>query len=357
MTPSMLPFTTSRWCALACSIALAVAVASPALAAGAKHAPPSAKARKSSTPTPPALTADAINNARFPATSPKGRLPAAALVRVSVLLDRAHFSPGEIDGAAGSNLKKALAGYQQQNALPVSGTLDAATWDALHRDSAPVLADYTITAADVAGPFLPIPKEMAKKAELPAMGYTTPLEGLAERFHASPKFLAALNRGRDFGREGTAIVVPNVEIAPPLAKGDKSTHVVVSKSQSTVSIVDASGRVIAQFPASVGSEHDPLPLGEWKINGVSRKPKFHYNPQLFWDADPGDKKATIPPGPNNPVGVVWIDLSKDHYGIHGTPEPATSGKTQSHGCIRLTNWDAWALSQVVYPGMQAVLQE
>jgi len=356
MTPYVLSPTTRRWCALACSVALAVTVAAPAFAAGAKHASPPAKAHKSRASVPPPLTVAAINDARFPAM-PSGRLPAAALVRASVLLDRAHFSPGEIDGAAGSNLKKALAGYQQQNALPVSGTLDAATWDALHRDNAPVLADYTITAADVAGPFVPIPKEMAKKAELPAMGYTTPLEGLAERFHASPKLLAALNRGRDFGREGTPIVVPNVEIAAPLAKGDKGTRVVVSKSQSTVSVVDATDRVIAQFPASVGSEHDPLPLGQWKINGVSRKPKFHYNPQLFWDADPGDKKATIPPGPNNPVGVVWIDLSKDHYGIHGTPEPATIGKTQSHGCIRLTNWDAWALSQVVYPGMPAVLQE
>jgi lipoprotein-anchoring transpeptidase ErfK/SrfK len=354
MTPYVLSSTSRRWCALACTAALVAAFAFPAAAAGAKHAAPPAKTHKSRAPAP--LTVAAINDARFPA-GPSGRLPADALVRASVLLDRAHFSPGEIDGAAGSNLKKALAGYQQQNALPVSGTLDAATWDALHRDNAPVLADYTITAADVAGPFVPIPKDMAKKAELPAMAYTTPLEGLAERFHASPKLLAALNRGRDFGREGTPIVVPNVEIATPLAKGDKGTRVVVSKSQSTVSVVDATDRVIAQFPASVGSEHDPLPLGQWKINGVSRNPKFHYNPQLFWDADPGDKKATIPPGPNNPVGVVWIDLSKDHYGIHGTPEPATIGKTQSHGCIRLTNWDAWALSQVVHPGMPAVLQE
>jgi lipoprotein-anchoring transpeptidase ErfK/SrfK len=121
--------------------------------------------------------------------------------------------------------------------------------------------------------------------------------------------------------------------------------------------VDASGKTYAQFPATMGSEHDPLPLGEWKIKGVAKNPTFHYNPALFWDANPTHAKATIPAGPNNPVGVVWVDLSKEHYGIHGTPEPSKIGKTQSHGCIRLTNWDAMALSQAVSPGMLAVLQE
>jgi lipoprotein-anchoring transpeptidase ErfK/SrfK len=139
-----------------------------------------------------------------------------------------------------------------------------------------------------------------------------------------------------------------------LAKADK---VVVDRSDATVSLIDAAGRTVAQFPATMGSEHDPLPLGEWKIQGVAHTPAFHYNPALFWDANPSHAKATIAPGPNNPVGVVWIDLSKDHYGIHGTPEPSTIGKTQSHGCIRLTNWDALALSDAVSPGMVALLQE
>jgi lipoprotein-anchoring transpeptidase ErfK/SrfK len=128
-------------------------------------------------------------------------------------------------------------------------------------------------------------------------------------------------------------------------KPEKGGRVIVSKSASTVTLVDSMGNVIAHFPASVGSEHDPLPLGNWKINGVARNPKFHYNPKLFWDADPDEIAAKIPPGPNNPVGVVWIDLSKPHYGIHGTSEPSTIGKTQSHGCIRMTNWDAAALAR------------
>jgi lipoprotein-anchoring transpeptidase ErfK/SrfK len=303
---------------------------------------------------PPPLTVDAVNDARFPTGS---RMPKSAVLRAQILLDRAHFSPGEIDGETGSNLERALVGFQRAHGLQPTGILDAPTWDALQRDATPVLVDYTIAADDVEGPFVPIPRDMAAKAQLPAMGYTSPLEGIGERFHASPKLIALLNPGKRFDRAGETITVPNVAAATPLIKGDKSLRVVVSKSQSTVAVVDPNDRVLAQFPASVGSEHDPLPIGDWKINGVARNPKFHYNPELFWDADPGDRKATIPPGPNNPVGVVWIDLSKPHYGIHGTPEPQAIGKTQSHGCIRLTNWDAAQLADVVFPGMPAVLTE
>ena len=132
---------------------------------------------------------------------------------------------------------------------------------------------------------------------------------------------------------------------------------VVDKSDFTVSLLDAADKVIAQYPASTGSEHDPLPVGEWKIQGVAKSPVFHYNPDLFWDADPKHAKATIPAGPNNPVGVVWVDLSKEHYGIHGTPEPSKIGKTESHGCIRMTNWSALAMAAAVKPGLPAILQE
>jgi lipoprotein-anchoring transpeptidase ErfK/SrfK len=137
----------------------------------------------------------------------------------------------------------------------------------------------------------------------------------------------------------------------------QAAQLVVSRSAHTLSLIDSKGQIIAQMPASTGSEHDPLPIGDWKINGVARNPNFHYNPKLFWDASPGESKAVIPPGPNNPVGVVWIDLSKEHYGIHGTPEPGSIGKTQSHGCIRLTNWDALLVANAVAPGFPAVLKE
>lgn len=274
-------------------------------------------------------------------------------VRAQVLLDRANFSPGEIDGAAGGNTRQALLGFQRAHDLPPTGMADDATLAALD-DGQPVLESYTVTDADVAGPFTPVPEDMADKAKLPALNYSSAAEALGERFHASPALLRKLNPGIDIEQAGAQIMVPNVAAAHPLPP---AASIVVDRSDSTVALLDAGGKVIAQMPASTGSAHDPLPVGHWKVNGVSHNPPFHYNPKLFWDARPGESKATIPPGPNNPVGVAWIDLSKDHYGIHGTPEPGKIGKTQSHGCIRLTNWDVIRVADAIKPGTPAVLQE
>ena len=212
----------------------------------------------------------------------------------------------------------------------------------------------SLTEADVAGPFVQIPDDMMEKAKLAALGYRNVAEALGERFHASPALLAELNPGKDLGRAGEEIVVPNLASAAPLAK---AARVVVDKSDSTVTLYDAADAVIAQFPASTGSEHDPLPLGEWKILGVARNPEFKYSPKLFWAADPAHAKATVAAGPNNPVGVAWVALSKPHYGVHGTPEPSKIGKTESNGCIRLTNWNAEAMGYSVSPGLTALLQE
>ena len=303
--------------------------------------------------SPAALSAAAVNDSGLTDTVKTGD-KGAAVLRAQVLLDRAHFSPGEIDAVAGSSLRQAIVGYQSSHKLTVNGEMDAPTWSALNADNAPVLATVTLTAADVAGPFNPLPSGMMARSKLDALGYTSILEALGERFHASPALLKTLNPGIDFTQEGAEVVAPSVTptaALPPIAK------LVVDKSDSTVSLLDKSGQVVAQYPASTGSSHDPLPLGNWKIVGVARHPVFHYNPKLFWDAKAGDAKVTLPAGPNNPVGVVWIDLSKEHYGIHGTPEPAHVGKTESHGCIRLTNWSALEVSQAVKPGLPALLQE
>jgi lipoprotein-anchoring transpeptidase ErfK/SrfK len=311
----------------------------------------SAAPAKRAAPVP--LTLEAVNAANL--TRPVGpKTSGAAVVRAQVLLDRARFSPGEIDGSFGSNLQKAIAAFQKENGLNPTGSVDDDTWAALNKDASQALTTYTITAADVAGPFAKIPADMMEKSKLPAMGYTSAAEALSEKFHMSPRLLKQLNPRKDLTREGEEIVVPNVMDLAPLPKVAK---VVVDKSDSTVALLDETGRTLALFPASMGSSHDPLPLGAWKVVNVAKDPVFHYNPKLFWDADPAHAAAKIAPGPNNPVGVAWVNLSKKNYGIHGTPEPSSIGKTQSHGCIRLTNWDAAVLAQAVSAGIAVILQE
>ena len=309
-------------------------------------------AAPAATPAVAALSAETVNAAGKNGVAAKpGK---ADILRAQVMLDRAHFSSGEIDGAAGSNLRAAIAGYQSAKGIESTGAMNAATWTALNADSADALTTYTITDADVAGPFQAIPENMAEKAKLAALGYSSAEEALGEKFHASPALLKRLNPGKDLAKVGEQIVVPNVLDTEPLPKGGK---IMVDKSARTLTLFDTAGKVIAQFPASTGSEHDPLPIGSWKVKGVAKNPVFHYNPKLFWDADASEKKAKIPAGPNNPVGVAWIDLSKPHYGIHGTPVPASIGKTQSHGCIRLTNWDVASLTASVGTGTDVVLQD
>jgi lipoprotein-anchoring transpeptidase ErfK/SrfK len=299
------------------------------------------------------LTPDAISDkARQRLLTPKSS--ASAILRAQVMLDRAHFTSGEIDAAYGQNLRTAIKGFQRANELPDSGTIDAATWALLNTDQEPILLAYTIVDEDLAGPFLPIPADWSDKAAMQTLGFSSVIEALGEKFHASPKLLTRLNPGKKLDVAGTVIMVPNIAAAGVVPKAVK---IIVDQSDQTLSLVDAKGKTIAQFPATMGSEHDPLPVGRWKVTGVANNPVFHYNPKLFWDAEPGDTKVTIPAGPNNPVGVAWIDLSKPHYGIHGTPEPSGIGKTQSHGCIRLTNWDASALAQSVAKGVEVLLQQ
>ncbi len=277
----------------------------------------------------------------------------SAILRAQILLARAHFSCGEIDARYGANLRGAIADFQTAHGLAGSGIVEEETWRILNADTAPALFRAAIAPEDVAGPFTPVPEDMMEKAKLSALSYSSPLEAIAEKYHASPALLQKLNPGSGFDRAGEEILAPNVLVPPP----EKAASILVSKSRHSVTALDAGGKVLSRYPATSGSEHDPLPIGKWKILGVGRNPSFHYSPDLFWDAKGSDEKAHVAPGPNNPVGVAWIDLSKEHYGIHGTPEPSQIGKTQSHGCIRLTNWDVTELSNMVRPGTPAILEE
>jgi lipoprotein-anchoring transpeptidase ErfK/SrfK len=282
---------------------------------------------------------------------------------LQVLLDRAGFSPGEIDGAAGYNLRRALTSFQRERTLPETGRAGPAVMLALGAGEAgDVLTEYTITEVDLAGPFTPeIPSDLMEQASLPALGFGTMLEMLGERFHASPKLLQRLNPGKTFATAGEVIRVPDVPgpspMPPPGTDGQPDVVVTVSKSAKTLRVVGEDGAFRFQAPVTVGSEHDPLPIGEWAVTGLWPNPIFHYNPELFWDADESHAKAKIQPGPNNPVGVMWIDLTRDHYGLHGTPEPSRVGHTASHGCVRLTNWDVMRVAALVKKGTRVVFEE
>ena len=299
------------------------------------------------------------------------------VLHVQVILDMLGFGPGVLDGKGGQSLVAALKGFQEAKGLPKTGKPDAWTLQALYqyRQKRPTV-QVKLDQAMMAGPYVnPLPKDYALQAKLPALAYRRPMEKLAEMFHTTPATLVALNPGVTQITVGSKIVVPNAvpssrDYAASLSADWKATlttlnvdanqpkgdHIVVDKSDGVLRVMDANDRLIAQFSATMGSEHDPLPLGMWKIYGADYNPKFKYNPDLFWDAKKGDDKQMLPAGPNGPVGVVWMDLSKEHYGIHGTPNPETIGRSESHGCIRLTNWDAARVAMMIKPGIRAVFQ-
>lgn len=300
------------------------------------------------------------------------------ILGTQVLLDRLGFGPGVIDGRTGMSLTKALKGYQEAKGLKVTGMLDDATVKSFEPyRGTPGTIDVKLTDDILEGPFVgPLPAEESDQAKMKVLGYADAMEKLAERYHTTKATLIALNAPEMRVTAGATIKVPNVipaamdypaDINPVWKKTlwtlnvgsdqPEAARIVVDKSDAVLRAYDGAGKLIAQFPATMGSEHDPLPIGRWKIQGRSYNPTFHFNPRLFWDADSKDEKALLPAGPNGPVGVVWLDLDKKHYGIHGTPNPEKIGRTESHGCIRLTNWDAARLATMVKPGTPAIFQQ
>jgi lipoprotein-anchoring transpeptidase ErfK/SrfK len=299
------------------------------------------------------------------------------ILHVQVILDKLGFGPGVLDGRGGQSLVAALKGFQESRGLPKTGKADAATLKALYpyRAARPTVT-LALSEAALSGPFLnPIPKDYAEQAKLKVMPYRTPIEKLSEMFHTTPEVLVALNGPGARLAVGEKMTFPNALPSsrdyPADVKGDfrttlaslnvdarqpKGEKIVVDKSDGVLRVLDAQGKLVAQFSATMGSSTDPLPLGNWKVLGVAPNSDWRMTPTLLKGVK--DSKATqlIPPGPNNPVGVVWIDLSKEHYGIHGTSEPQQIGRAESNGCIRLTNWDVARLSLMVKAGTPALFQ-
>lgn len=265
---------------------------------------------------------------------------------VQVLLDHSGHSPGAIDGVMGGNTARAISDFQRSSGLPVNGRLTDELLQRLSTAySGDVLQRYTITAEDVQGPFVTVPSDMEAQALLETLGYESPAEALAEKFHMAQSFLTALNPGADFASAGSEITV-----IVPREKGLKGrvTRIEVDKAGSALRAFAADGSLLATYPATIGSSAFPSPDGEMEVITVAAAPTYHFDPK---DRNWGpDKKLTIAAGPNNPVGGTWIDLSKAGYGIHGTPDPKLIGKTSSHGCVRLTNWDAEELGKAVSKG-------
>ena len=298
-----------------------------------------------------------------------------ATMEAQVLLDVAGFPAGVIDGKKGMSFRKAVQGFQESRGLPKTGQVDDATLQAL-RTGRQATRELKLGPEVFDGPFTsPFPKKAEDQAKLSFLGYRNPLERLAEMFHTTPDTIIALNGPGKQMRQGEVLRLPNVlprsrsyggnlkadyakwfnalNVDANQAQGD---HVVVDKSEGVLKVMDASNKLIAQFPVTMGSSHDPLPLGNWKATTYSYLPPFNYQPDLFWDVADTKAAQRLPPGPNGPVGVAWLDLTKENYGIHGTNAPETIGRAESHGCIRMTNWDVLRLSRIMKPGFKAVFQ-
>lgn len=279
---------------------------------------------------------------------PSGRSPLTA--KVQVLLDRSGISPGVVDGYRGGMSESAIMAFERRAGLPMDGRMDSEVWSLLqpYADQ-PVTMSYTITETDMQGLVDAIPTDYAEKAQMSELGFTSMLEKLGERFHMDEKFIAFLNPGIPIQAGSTIqVTVP----AKPLR--NKVSRIIIDKDTRRVAAYDASGKMVVDYPATVGSNDTPSPAGDHKVVTVALNPNYTYNPQKNFKQGDNDKPLVIPPGPNGPVGSVWIALSKPSYGIHGTPTPSQLFRNQSHGCVRLTNWDATELAHMVIPGVTTV---
>jgi lipoprotein-anchoring transpeptidase ErfK/SrfK len=301
------------------------------------------------------ITARSVNSG--PVALPiAGDVTGPGVVRVQILLDRALFSPGVIDGRWGSNTEKAVYWLQEREGLAATGEVDEATWERLQRLAhAPreLVRQHRLTEDEVAGPFVVLPAEYYDRRDMDCQCYESLAEKLAERFHVAEELLAQLNPGVDLNtlQAGAVLHVPSVDYRTVVAGAQPAVdRLVVSDGGRYVHALDREGRIVYHFPATLGSAYSPSPTGDYRITAIAHDPTWHYQPALLEGVADDEPDAVLPPGPNNAVGVVWLQLSVPHYGIHGTSAPETIGYATSNGCVRLTNWDADFLSRRVREG-------
>ena len=282
------------------------------------------------------------------------KLTKPQVVALQVFLDRNGISPGVIDGRLGGNVAKALSAWEEASGEAIDPADTDTIMQRLSAGEGLAFSTYTISAEDAAGPYVAsIPSDYAEKAKLERLAYTSTVEMLAERFHMDEAYLKEINPDADFTRQGTIIKVA----IPGKSRKGVVTSIIADKGLKQVRAYDAAGALIAAYPATIGSSDTPSPSGEVQVNRIAPDPGYTYNPKINFKQGENDKILQVPPGPNGPVGTMWIALSKPTYGIHGTPEPSTIGKTESHGCVRLTNWDAAELASMVKPGVTVSFQD
>lgn len=299
------------------------------------------------------ISAETVNSG--PAALPVyGDVAGPSVLRVQVLLDRAVFSPGIVDGRWGRNTEKAVYWLQRREGLRATGHVDQATWERLQQlggQPSEIVRAHQLTEDDVAGPFVTLPEEYYDRRDMECQCYESLAEKLAEQHHTSEDLLRALNPDVDLNAVTAGMTLNVPAVARPQPAGtDAVSRIVISDGGRYLHALGADGRILYHFPATLGSDYSPSPTGEYSVTNIAPDPSWHYQPELLEGVADDEPDAVLPPGPNNAVGVVWMQLSRPHYGVHGTSAPETIGYTTSNGCVRLTNWDAQYLSRAIAAG-------
>ena len=309
-------------------------------------------------PKPPAPPPSVVVKLPPPPPGSEGDFPrpVRSWLELQIALAREGISSGSIDGVPGAQSIAALQAWQEREALPTTGKLDADTRDNLLLNAPPLV--WLIVSQEDLARLQPLSTTWLGKSNQTALEYETVLELVSERAHAAPGLIKRLNPKVDWSQVhvGTVLTVPSVDRAEPLGK---AALVHISLSQHTLEVRDADGHLVAHFPVSIAHMAEKRPEGELHVTVVIPEPNYTFDPEVFpesAEAHQLGRKLVLPPGPNNPVGVAWIGLDKTGYGIHGTPLPELVGRTESHGCFRLANWDAQLMLELAWVGLRVVVE-